>query len=217
MSLMIASPDGSTQFSLLALLRSFLMASRQNFSFSQSLSTQYPPSPHPIRFMVLPDNPICDDTLLTMQACPRQLLCLKGVLETFAQCRGIRVNFTKSCLLTIELINEKAVLLAGLLGCKIETFPFTYLGLSLGLSRPRIRDLGPLYSRINHCLLPLSWWKNHDQRWLRSSFALYPPFISALSNWRTEPLKLWTKLGELACGENWIILANLTFWLLGTY
>jgi hypothetical protein len=54
--------------------------------------------------------------------------------------------------------------LAGLFGCKLETFPFTYLALPLGLSRPRIRDLGPLYSRINHRLAATASFLSFDGR-----------------------------------------------------
>jgi hypothetical protein len=99
-----------------------------------------------------------------MQSCSRQLLCLKAILETFAQSTGLRVNFAKSCLLPINISNDKASLLAGLFGCKLESFPFTYLGLPLGLSRPRIRDLGPLYSRINHRLAATASFLSPDGR-----------------------------------------------------
>jgi hypothetical protein len=105
-----------------------------------------------------------DDTLLIRQACSRQLLFLKGILEAFAQSTGLRVNFAKSCLLPINLANEKAAHLAGLFGCKLESFPFTYLGLPLGLTRPRIRDLGPLYSRINHRLTATASFLSLDGR-----------------------------------------------------
>jgi hypothetical protein len=57
---------------------------------------------------------------------------------------GLRVNFAKSCLIPINLANEKATVLAGLFGCKLETFPFTYLCLWLGLSKPGIQDFCPL-------------------------------------------------------------------------
>jgi hypothetical protein len=121
---------------------------------------------HPIP-SVNGDFPIiqyADDTLLNMQACSRQLLCLKALLEILTQSTGLRVNFAKSCLLPINLSNEKAALLAGLFGCKLGTFPFTYLGLPLGLCRPRIRDLGPLYSRINHRLAATSSFLSLDGR-----------------------------------------------------
>jgi hypothetical protein len=99
-----------------------------------------------------------------MQACSRQLLFLKGILEAFAQSTGLRVNFAKSCPLPINLANEKAAHLAGLFGCKLESFPFTYLGLPLGLTRPRIRDLGPLYSRINQRLTATASFLSLDGR-----------------------------------------------------
>jgi hypothetical protein len=73
-------------------------------------------------------------------------------------------NFAKSCLLPINLSTEKAALLAGLFGCKLGTFPFTYLGLPLGLSRPHIHDLGPLYSRINHRLAATASFLSLDGR-----------------------------------------------------
>jgi hypothetical protein len=103
-------------------------------------------------------------TLLIMQAYPRQLLCLKCILKTFAQLIGLKINFSKSCFLPINLPNEKVTLLAGLFGCKLETFPLTYLGLPLGLSRPRIRDLGPLYSSINHHLAATASFLSFDGR-----------------------------------------------------
>jgi hypothetical protein len=61
-------------------------------------------------------------------------------------------------------MNSLSLLLAGLFGCKLESFPFTYLGLPLGLSRPRIRDLGPLYSRINHRLAATASFLSLDGR-----------------------------------------------------
>lgn len=41
--------------------------------------------------------------------------------------------------------------LAGLYGCRIANFPFTYLGLPLGLSKPRIRDFD-LIHRVERLL-----------------------------------------------------------------
>jgi hypothetical protein len=125
-----------------------------------------------------------DDTLLIMQACPRQLLCLKRILETFAQSTGLRVNLAKSCLLPINVSKEKVTLLAGLFGCKLETFPFTYLGLPLGLSRLRIRDLGPLYSRINHRLAATASFLSFDGRILvtKAILSSLPTFY--LSNFK---------------------------------
>jgi hypothetical protein len=37
-----------------------------------------------------------DDTLLVLEACPRQLLALKTLLNTFAESTGLKVNYHKS-------------------------------------------------------------------------------------------------------------------------
>ena len=54
-----------------------------------------------------------DDTLLILRASQRELFTLKGLLESFAQSTGLRVNYKKSCLVPLNLSLEKAQLLAG--------------------------------------------------------------------------------------------------------
>lgn len=90
-----------------------------------------------------------DDTLIIMQASSLQLLCLKALLQTFYQATGLRVNFSKSCLIPINISDSdhRAEVLAGTLGCSIGKFPFTYLGLPVGTARPKIRDLMPIIDR----------------------------------------------------------------------
>jgi hypothetical protein len=39
-----------------------------------------------------------DDTLIIMPACPQQILCLKDILEKYAQYTGLKINFHKSSL-----------------------------------------------------------------------------------------------------------------------
>jgi len=39
-------------------------------------------------------------------------------------------------------------ILAGTLGCQIGSLPFTYLGLPLGTTKPRIEDFAPLLSKV---------------------------------------------------------------------
>jgi hypothetical protein len=48
-----------------------------------------------------------DDTILVMKASQRELLCLKALLESFAQSTGLRVNYAKSCLVPLNLSDEK--------------------------------------------------------------------------------------------------------------
>jgi hypothetical protein len=44
-----------------------------------------------------------DDTIVLMKADQRHLLCFKAILETFAQSTGLMVNFSKSCMVPLNM------------------------------------------------------------------------------------------------------------------
>jgi hypothetical protein len=79
-----------------------------------------------------------DDTLLVMQACPTQLAALKLILEQFAQATGLRVNYSKSALMSINISEEQLASLAQFFGCAVGSLPFTYLGLPMGTTKPTV-------------------------------------------------------------------------------
>lgn len=113
----------------------------------------------PIELQHTDDFPIlqyADDTLIILEACPVQLLFLKDLLNTFASSTGLRVNYCKSMLTPINLQGERTQFLANTFGCEIGSFPFTYLGLPLGLSKPSIEDLEPIVSRCEKRLVSTS-------------------------------------------------------------
>ena len=58
-----------------------------------------------------------DDTLMIMKADSRQLVCLKALLHTFAECTGLKVNYHKSMMIPINVSGEKLEHLAKTLGC----------------------------------------------------------------------------------------------------
>lgn len=66
-----------------------------------------------------------DDTLLIMQADARQLFFLKALLISFSDSTGLKVNYSKSQMLPIDVNQEKMEILANTLGCRIGTFLFT--------------------------------------------------------------------------------------------
>jgi hypothetical protein len=47
----------------------------------------------------------------------------------------------------LNTTNDKAQLLAGVFGCKLESLPFTYLGLPMGTTKPRVEHYGPIMNR----------------------------------------------------------------------
>lgn len=90
-----------------------------------------------------------------MKADAKQLFCLKALLNSFADTTGLKVNYNKSNLIPINVNEEKTLLLTRTLNCKRGAFPFTYLGLPLGLCKPTVEQCLPLVKRIANKLLGL--------------------------------------------------------------
>jgi hypothetical protein len=84
-----------------------------------------------------------------------QLLHLKDLLLSFAEFSGL-VNFTKSCMVPINIPDEKMQILADTFQCSIASLPFTYLGLPLSISRPTVADFWPLVSKCERRLVAFS-------------------------------------------------------------
>ena len=105
-----------------------------------------------------------DDTLIVLPAIDEQLVAFKEMLVTFAESTGLRVNFSKSSLIPLNMYDEEGARVASLLVCDVGTMPFTYLGLPLGTSRPTIYDLLPLVDHIEHRLSASSCLLNQGSR-----------------------------------------------------
>jgi hypothetical protein len=111
----------------------------------------------PISLSYTSDFPIlqyADDTLIVMEGCPRQLFFLKSLLQSFATSTGLKVNYSKSMIVPINAAENK--ILARTLGCSIGTMPFTYLGLPLGTTKPKVVDFLPLISKCERRLSSIS-------------------------------------------------------------
>jgi hypothetical protein len=93
-----------------------------------------------------------NDTLLILQACPIQLAALKILLEDFSLATGLRVNYAKSCLVSVNISDESLHSLAQSFGCTTGSLPFTYLVLPLGITKPTVQDLSPLVSLVERRL-----------------------------------------------------------------
>lgn len=70
------------------------------------------------------------------------------ILNTFSKFTGLKVNYNKSSLVPNNISDDKAMELANVLNCKKEAMPFTYLGLPMGSTRPKVDDLMPMVSRL---------------------------------------------------------------------
>lgn len=143
-----------------------------------------PPFPQN-RDMPFPIVQYADDTILIMQGCEDQLIHLKEILHMLSVSSGLRVNFHKSYLVPINMEQEKASALAGVFGCMVGSFPFTYLGLPMGLTKPQVKDYAPLICRIERRLSASSQFLSYAGR-----LQLVNSVISSLPTYYMCSLKL---------------------------
>jgi hypothetical protein len=85
-----------------------------------------------------------DDTLLIMPADVDQICYLKTLLQDFSISTGLKINYHKSSLVPINTSTQKSHEFAARFGFKVEALPFTYLGLPMGTTRPKVDDLTPM-------------------------------------------------------------------------
>jgi hypothetical protein len=114
------------------------------------------PIPQPME-----DFPIvqyADDTLLIMKEDAQHLWFLKSLLNSFAQSTGLKVNYQKSQMLPINVTEQKVQRLALTFGCSVGSFPFTYLGLPMGTTKPRMDDLTPMMDKVERKLSGCATW-----------------------------------------------------------
>jgi hypothetical protein len=65
----------------------------------------------------------------------KQVFFLKIILNSFAESTSLCVNYQKSNIYPINVPAQGMKILARTFQCQIGTLPFTYLGLSMGLTR----------------------------------------------------------------------------------
>lgn len=95
-----------------------------------------------------------------------QLLTLKGLLRTFADSTGLKVNYEKSFLVPLNMDENRANHLAATMGCKVGSMPFTYLGLPLGTTKPTVDEFMPILTRIERRLMGLNKLLSYSGRLL---------------------------------------------------
>jgi hypothetical protein len=113
----------------------------------------------PLRMGYTDDFPIIqyvEDTLLIMEACPRQLIILRAILNTFAASTDLKVNYAKSNMFPINVSQERLQYLVATFNCQLGSFPFTNLGLPLSMNKPSVQDCMPLVTRIERRLVNTS-------------------------------------------------------------
>jgi hypothetical protein len=93
-----------------------------------------------------------DDTILVLQADPLKLTILKKSLHDFSLSMDLAINFHKSCMIRINISDECVKSLAQDFGCMVGSFPFAYLGLSMGTTKPKMVHFMSLVDRLERHL-----------------------------------------------------------------
>ncbi len=97
-----------------------------------------------------------DDLLLFFNGSSTSARVIRTVLDAFSTVSGLKVNFTKSALIPINLPSAHFEGLANLFGCSVASFPITYLGLPLSPRAPSRVDFLPLIEKLDK---RLAGWK----------------------------------------------------------
>lgn len=93
-----------------------------------------------------------DDTLVIMSVDHTQIANLQSILKVFSDFTGLQVNYNKSSLVPINITDEGSNQLVNILGCKKEAMPYTYLGLPMGTTRPKVDDLMHMVASLDNRL-----------------------------------------------------------------
>jgi hypothetical protein len=122
-----------------------------------------------------------NDTIIILEACPRQLFFLKAMLNSFADSTGLHVNYHKSNIYPISVSEHKMAVLANTFHYKVGSLPFTYLELPLGLKNPIWKHSFLSFKRLKEdSLQPLYFYlRLVDYKWSTRYFLLFQPTTCA--------------------------------------
>ncbi|GAU41262.1 hypothetical protein TSUD_97980 [Trifolium subterraneum] len=102
-----------------------------------------------------------DDTLFIGEACVENLWSMKAILRWFELASGLKINFSKSRLIGVNVDNNFLQGSAFFLHCKIGVLPFIYLGLPVGANSRLASTWDPVIKTIEKRLLS---WKHRYVR-----------------------------------------------------
>jgi hypothetical protein len=93
-----------------------------------------------------------DDMLIILHADAAGAQRLRVLLDQFADATGLTINFHKSNLVPMHVSDGDTALIRSLLGCRVEGFPQTYLGLPLSSDKLKIAQFSPLIAKVDKYL-----------------------------------------------------------------
>jgi hypothetical protein len=79
---------------------------------------------------------------------------------------SLKVNYSKSSMIPINLAPERLTHLAATFNCQAGSLPFTYLGLPLSDSKPTISEFLPLVYQVERRLISTSMFLTQGEKLL---------------------------------------------------
>jgi hypothetical protein len=127
----------------------------------------------------LPILQYADDTLIILQADEQQLTHLQYILPNFGNVSGLRVNYSKSNLISINVSPDKIGILTTALQYQEGSLPFTYLGLPLSTTKPTKYFFLPLIQTVLRRLPSCTMYLNFGSklRMVNSILSSLPMFF----------------------------------------
>lgn len=107
-----------------------------------------------------------------------RIMQVNNILRHFATQTGVKINFHKSILIPINVPQDNLLPISKILGCKIGSFPFTYLGLPLSANRLKLEDFTTIHQQIERRLVGCSTMPNLDGRVVLTKYV----FLLSLSS-----------------------------------
>ncbi|KAG8094379.1 hypothetical protein GUJ93_ZPchr0012g22052 [Zizania palustris] len=127
--------------------------------------------------------------MVVLHADQKNVFYFKALLNTFSMSTGLKVNYSKSSLIPINVPDDQTQTLSATFSCKLESFPFTYLGLPLGLHKPRFKDFVPLLTKVDRRLAHTTLWLS-----MAGKLQLVNSVLSALPTYAMCSFKLLIKV-----------------------
>jgi Reverse transcriptase (RNA-dependent DNA polymerase) len=91
-----------------------------------------------------------DDTIFFLKADSKCVEIVLWSLYAFEALTGIKINFSKTELIPLNLSQEEASELASLVGCSLSQFSLKYLGVLLSDSKLKCKDWQPIIEKIQN-------------------------------------------------------------------
>jgi hypothetical protein len=102
-----------------------------NATIEQGLLSSFSVRERVFSDLVVSHSRFADDTLISCEACPKQICYVHLILLCFEAVSGLKVNLGKSELVAVGEVGNIGTL-AEYLGCRVAGLPMKYLGLPLG-------------------------------------------------------------------------------------